>query len=98
MQESEIGVARSRYHRDLLRDKIEIDQRVALLRSDLNAAMDFLRSAAPTSALVVEAEITTTFEIYRDGQSGAAELVELTSPMQPDDVLVVTFGGVSDGN
>ena len=96
--ESEIGVARSRYHRDLLRDKIEIDQRVALLRSDLNTAMDFLRSAAPTSALVVEAEITTTFEIYRNGHSGAAELVELTSAMQPDDVLVVSFGGVSAGN
>jgi hypothetical protein len=47
---------------------------------------------------VVEAEITTTFEIYRNGHSGAAELVELTSAMQPDDVLVVTFGGVSAGN
>lgn len=96
--ESEIGVAVSRYQRDLLKGKIEIDQQVALLRSNLNAAMDYLRTAAPALALSVGEEMVTVYEIYRGGTGSAPEQVELTSPMRPDDVLAVSFRGAAAGN
>lgn len=90
---SEIGVALSRYQRDLLRDKIEADQKVALLRSNLNTALEYLRSAAPSVALSVGEEMVAVFEIYRGGPGTAPERVELTSPLRPDDVLSVSFQG-----
>ncbi|NRB20330.1 MAG: polysaccharide biosynthesis/export family protein [Rhodobacteraceae bacterium] len=89
--ESEIGVAVTRYHRDLLREKILIDQKVELLRSNLSASMNYLRLAAPTTALTIEEQMETVFEVYHSSTAGQPEQVTLTSKLQPDDVLVVTF-------
>ncbi|WIY27741.1 polysaccharide biosynthesis/export family protein [Parasedimentitalea psychrophila] len=89
--ESEIGVAVTRYHRDLLREKILIDQKVELLRSNLSASMNYLRLASPTTALTIEEQMETVFEVYHSSTAGQPEPVTLTSKLQPDDVLVVTF-------
>lgn len=92
---SEAGVAVTRYHRDLLAAKLDADQKVAMLRSSLNAAMDYLRAAAPQAAMAVGEELETVFEVYRDGEDGTAERVRLTSRLQPDQVLMVRFQGVA---
>lgn len=94
--ESEAGVAVTRYHRDLLAAKIEADQKVAMLRSSLNAAMDYLRTAAPQAALAVGEQLETVFEVYRPEAGGAPEQVGLTSALEPDEVLMVRFQGVTN--
>ncbi|WP_037306751.1 polysaccharide biosynthesis/export family protein [Ruegeria halocynthiae] len=93
---NEIDVARTRYHRDLLAAKVTADENIELLRSQLNASMDYLRIAAPSLAMSVEEQAETVFEVFRAAGGSQAERVTLTSELRPGDVLVVKFKGVTN--
>lgn len=93
---NESDVAVTRYHRDLLAAKIAADERIQLLRSQLNASMDYLRLVSPTAAMAVNTQVETVFEVYRAGKTGQPERVKLTSEIQPGDVLVVKFEGITN--
>ncbi|KUJ78165.1 hypothetical protein AVO45_09460 [Ruegeria marisrubri] len=93
---NESDVALARYHRDLLSGKIAAEERIQLLRSQLNASMDYLRQVSPTAAMAVNTKVETVFEVYRAGTKGQPEQVDLTSEIQPGDVLVVKFEEVTN--
>ncbi|WP_170388210.1 polysaccharide biosynthesis/export family protein [Ruegeria atlantica] len=93
---NEIDVALTRYHRDLLAAKVAADENIELLRSQLNASMDYLRIAAPSLAMTVEEQAATVFEVFRADGSSEPERVSMTSELRPGDVLVVKFEGVTN--
>ncbi|MES0826897.1 polysaccharide biosynthesis/export family protein [Ruegeria sp. SCP11] len=93
---NEIDVALTRYHRDLLAAKVVADENIELLRSQLNASMDYLRMTAPSLAMSVEEQAETVFEVFRADGGEKAERVKLTSELRPGDVLVVKFEGVTN--
>ncbi|CUH42204.1 polysaccharide biosynthesis/export family protein [Ruegeria atlantica] len=91
---NEIDVALTQYHRDLLAAKVAADENIELLRSQLDASMDYLRMAAPSLAMTVTEQAETVFEVFRADGSEQPERLTLTSELRPGDVLVVKFEGV----
>ena len=86
--ESEMEVAQAEYRQELLADKIDADQEIALARAELRAALSSLREVTVEVGPEDELTIVPVFEVYRDG-ADRPEAVGVTAPLRPDDVLTV---------
>lgn len=89
--ESDYSVEQTQYRHALLRDKILVEERAAVERAELEASLAFLRELSPDAAQELGTEILSTiYEIYRSGED-APERGTLSSPLGPDDTLIVRF-------
>ena len=81
----------ARYHEDILREKIDVEQQIEIARSELAGTLEFLRANQAyndASTPILE----PVFEIYRSGSDAEMpEIGALTTPLGPDDVLKIRF-------
>ena len=89
--ESDLSVQQTEYRHALLRDKIEVEELAAVERAELEASLAFLRELSPDAVQELGSEIVVTvYEVYRSGQS-EPENATLSTPLGPDDTLIVRF-------
>ena len=89
--ESQVEIEHTRYRQDLLADRIAAEENRALALAEYRASVAFLRSAGQAvSALTGAEETEPIYEIIRGaGEDAESIRAELTTPLSPDDVLIV---------
>lgn len=96
--ESAIVLAETRYREELLADLIRARESLEVARADLRTAMAYLhRAGAEATAGLLPEEPLRLFEIYRRrGDETLKMPAELTTPLQPDDVLAITVEALTE--
>ena len=93
--ENDLSVEQTQYRHSLLRDKIAAEERAIVERTELESSLAYLREISPAAAQDMGTDfVVTVYEVFR---SDSAEPIEadLTTPLGPDDTLMVRFDSVS---
>ncbi len=89
--DSEFSVEQMKYEYNILDDKITADEQVLLARNELEASLQYLQTVNPAAAQSLGGDIiATVYEVYKSGSTTPTVAV-LTTPLGPDDVVMVRF-------
>lgn len=93
--ENDLSVEQTQYRHSLLRDKIAAEESAIVQRTELESSLAYLREISPAAAEELGTDfVMTVYEVFRSGSADPIE-ADLTTPLGPDDTLMIRFDSVS---